>query len=169
MRVKLNVPYAEKDQAKRLGAKWDPTEKVWFVTDSDNLWSFLKWMPKYLSQPSQSSKASSTVSTYEKIAEQRSKKAAKDRAKKQNREAKEAVKKNKREEAKNTHFIAGPITPRTDFSMFDPGCSCVPWEWCEHNPEPANPKTAFVYPAKPEYSFDVAPEHLAHIRSILAE
>lgn len=63
----------------------------------------------------------------------------------------------------------GKTTPRTDFSMFDPGCSCVPWEWCEHNPAPENPKTAFVYPTKPKYSFELAPEHLAHIRSILAK
>lgn len=27
----LNVPYSEKDAAKALGAKWDPTQKVWLA------------------------------------------------------------------------------------------------------------------------------------------
>lgn len=61
----------------------------------------------------------------------------------------------------------GKTTPRTDFSLLDTGCSCVPWEWCEHNPEPANPRPAFVYHS--QYMEPVAPEHLTHIRSILAE
>ena len=30
-RVDLAVPYAEKDDAKRLGAKWDPNTKVWYA------------------------------------------------------------------------------------------------------------------------------------------
>jgi Domain of unknown function (DUF5710) len=30
-RVYLNVPYAEKDAAKQLGAKWDAKAKRWFI------------------------------------------------------------------------------------------------------------------------------------------
>jgi hypothetical protein len=30
-RVFLNVPYAEKDAAKQLGAKWDAKTKRWFI------------------------------------------------------------------------------------------------------------------------------------------
>lgn len=30
MRINLQVPYAEKDAAKRLGARWDMARKVWF-------------------------------------------------------------------------------------------------------------------------------------------
>jgi hypothetical protein len=154
MRVKLNVPYAEKDQAKRLGVKWDPIDKVWFVTETNNLWSFLKWMPKHLSKPSHSEKIVDFSGTNNKVLAQRAKKKAKDQVKQHKKEAKEIARKKAHEEAKNTHFIKGPITPRTDFSMFDPGCSCVPWEWCEHNPDPM---------------IGVVPENLSHIRSIMAE
>ena len=42
-RIDLNVPYKEKDDAKRLGAKWDPTKKVWFVPDGADPTPFAKW------------------------------------------------------------------------------------------------------------------------------
>jgi hypothetical protein len=29
--IYLAVPYAEKDIAKRLGARWDPSEKLWYT------------------------------------------------------------------------------------------------------------------------------------------
>jgi hypothetical protein len=157
MRIDLTVPYAEKDQAKRWGAKWDAARRTWYIENVQNLAPLMRWMPEHLKRPSgtpptlqleHAPPVSGAKLRKLKKAEQRKK---------------------QREVARNTHFIAGPVTPRTDFSMFDPGCSCVPWEWCEHNPEPANPKTAFVYPTKPEYSFELAPENLAHIRSILAE
>ncbi|KJV59284.1 putative dNA primase [Rickettsia felis str. Pedreira] len=41
----LNVPYHEKDQAKRLGAKWDSTEKRWFVPSGVNIDFFARWLP----------------------------------------------------------------------------------------------------------------------------
>ena len=50
MRVNLQVPYAEKDAAKRLGAQWDPARRVWYVQDLEKLEPFLKWMPKYLTK-----------------------------------------------------------------------------------------------------------------------
>ena len=50
MRVDLKVPFAEKDSAKKLGAKWDGEKKVWYVKDLDNLSPFLKWMPEHLSK-----------------------------------------------------------------------------------------------------------------------
>jgi hypothetical protein len=31
-RVYLNVPYDEKDEAKKMGARWDPNCKLWFVS-----------------------------------------------------------------------------------------------------------------------------------------
>ena len=31
-RVRLNVPYEQKDAAKRLGARWDPAERVWWLS-----------------------------------------------------------------------------------------------------------------------------------------
>ncbi len=39
----LNVPYAEKDTAKALGAKWDPAKKKWYAPADVELSSFSKW------------------------------------------------------------------------------------------------------------------------------
>lgn len=52
MRTDLNVPYAEKDKAKRLGARWDIARRVWFVVDVENLEPFLRWIPLHLKKPS---------------------------------------------------------------------------------------------------------------------
>lgn len=43
--VKLNVPFAEKDIAKRLGAKWNPKLKTWYVPSNVGLEPFQKWLP----------------------------------------------------------------------------------------------------------------------------
>lgn len=40
----LQVPFAEKDRAKALGARWDPLERKWY-TESDELAPFRRWMP----------------------------------------------------------------------------------------------------------------------------
>jgi hypothetical protein len=46
-RTYLEVPYEEKDQAKRLGARWDPAAKHWFIdptrTEPDQ---FNRWLPE---------------------------------------------------------------------------------------------------------------------------
>jgi hypothetical protein len=42
----LNVPFEEKEHAKRLGAKWDPTRKTWFVPDGTERALFTKWLPQ---------------------------------------------------------------------------------------------------------------------------
>jgi hypothetical protein len=39
----LNVPYAEKDQAKALGARWDASRKKWYVPDNIDISAFAKW------------------------------------------------------------------------------------------------------------------------------
>ena len=45
-RVTLRVPYEEKEEVKKLGARWDTEKKTWFVmigpTRSIN--SFIKWI-----------------------------------------------------------------------------------------------------------------------------
>lgn len=33
MRIYLGVPFADKDAAKQLGARWDPHKRLWYVTD----------------------------------------------------------------------------------------------------------------------------------------
>jgi len=40
----LKVPYAEKDEAKALGARWNPTRKSWYVPDGVATEPFAKWL-----------------------------------------------------------------------------------------------------------------------------
>jgi hypothetical protein len=42
----LNVPYAEKDQARELGARWNPTRKRWYVPDGVATEPFARWLAK---------------------------------------------------------------------------------------------------------------------------
>lgn len=46
MRIDLNTPFAEKDKAKSLGARWDPAKRVWFIQDVEDLTPFLRWIPE---------------------------------------------------------------------------------------------------------------------------
>ena len=49
MRTDLKVPFAEKEEAKNLGAKWDPKNKTWYVENCSPMSSFAKWLPLSLS------------------------------------------------------------------------------------------------------------------------
>lgn len=42
-KIYINVPYAEKDQAKVLGARWDKQEQSWYVPVGIDLSNFEKW------------------------------------------------------------------------------------------------------------------------------
>lgn len=42
----LAVPYKEKEQAKRLGAKWDKENKLWFAPEGTDLTPLAAWMPE---------------------------------------------------------------------------------------------------------------------------
>nr|WP_308632422.1 DUF5710 domain-containing protein [Massilia sp. YIM B02763] len=42
----LNVPYAEKDEARALGARWNPGRKRWYVPTGVALDPFEKWLAK---------------------------------------------------------------------------------------------------------------------------
>lgn len=44
--TKLDVPYEEKDEVKKLGAKWDPLEKTWYVPEGLSLECFEEWIPE---------------------------------------------------------------------------------------------------------------------------
>ena len=50
MKVYLQVAYKEKDEAKRLGAKWDMARRAWYVENKEDLSPFLKWMPQHLTR-----------------------------------------------------------------------------------------------------------------------
>ena len=45
MRFDLKVPFAEKDAAKALGARWDAANKLWYVMDKADMAPFAKWHP----------------------------------------------------------------------------------------------------------------------------
>lgn len=39
----LNVPFAQKDAAKALGARWDPAKKKWYVPPGKDIAPFAQW------------------------------------------------------------------------------------------------------------------------------
>jgi hypothetical protein len=41
----LDVPFGEKDQAKAIGARWNPVLKQWYVPENLELEPFKKWVP----------------------------------------------------------------------------------------------------------------------------
>lgn len=45
MRINLVTPFAEKDAAKALGARWDSTKKLWYIVDVADFTPFLRWIP----------------------------------------------------------------------------------------------------------------------------
>lgn len=45
MRMDLKVPFAEKDAAKKLGARWDAARKIWYVLAQGDVAPFAKWTP----------------------------------------------------------------------------------------------------------------------------
>ncbi|CAB1370032.1 DUF5710 domain-containing protein [Denitratisoma oestradiolicum] len=63
MRINLKVPFAEKDEAKKLGARWDGARKIWYVENKDDMAPFARWSPHphdstdtRVSQPSRAEK-----------------------------------------------------------------------------------------------------------------
>ncbi len=45
MRHDLKVPFAEKDEAKKLGARWDAARKRWYIQDHLDVALFSRWQP----------------------------------------------------------------------------------------------------------------------------
>lgn len=45
MRLNLKVPFAEKDEAKKLGARWDAARKLWYIDDKTDVAAFIRWSP----------------------------------------------------------------------------------------------------------------------------
>lgn len=41
----LNVPFKEKDEAKALGARWNPERRLWFVPAGADITLFQRWLP----------------------------------------------------------------------------------------------------------------------------
>ena len=47
----LTVPYKEKEQAKKLGAKWDKDNKLWYAPEGTDLTPLAAWMPEKAPTP----------------------------------------------------------------------------------------------------------------------
>ncbi len=45
MRLDLKVPFTEKDQAKKLGARWDAARKTWYIEGKEDTTPFSRWSP----------------------------------------------------------------------------------------------------------------------------
>jgi hypothetical protein len=48
MKTYLEVPFAQKDRAKALGARFDMSRKKWYCPDGVDLMKFKQWIPKDL-------------------------------------------------------------------------------------------------------------------------
>ena len=46
LKIYLNVPYAQKDAAKALGARWDAPAKRWYVPADKDVTLFAQWQPE---------------------------------------------------------------------------------------------------------------------------
>jgi hypothetical protein len=44
-RINLTVPFADKDQAKSLGAKWDANLKRWYIDADADMGKYRRWLP----------------------------------------------------------------------------------------------------------------------------
>jgi Domain of unknown function (DUF5710) len=53
-KIYLNVPYAQKDTAKALGARWDAVVKKWFVPADKNSPLFAQWHVEVSTEPKKS-------------------------------------------------------------------------------------------------------------------
>ena len=42
-KIYLNVPFAQKDEAKALGARWDAVQKKWYAPTDKDIALFAKW------------------------------------------------------------------------------------------------------------------------------
>ena len=40
----LNDPFNEKDEVKKLGARWNPDIKKWYIHKREDYYKFAKWM-----------------------------------------------------------------------------------------------------------------------------
>ena len=45
MRINLQTTFAEKDQVKALGARWDVARKTWYIENVEDLTPFKRWIP----------------------------------------------------------------------------------------------------------------------------
>lgn len=63
-KIYLNVPFAQKDEAKALGARWDAIKKKWFVPADKDITLFARWQAESGVAESLISKTSSGAKTH---------------------------------------------------------------------------------------------------------
>ena len=44
MRINLKVEFKDKEEVKRLGARWDGIKKTWYIVNQENLSLFKRWL-----------------------------------------------------------------------------------------------------------------------------
>lgn len=104
MRIDLNVPFAEKDEAKKMGAWWDGYRRTWYVKDVEDLTPFARWFK------------ARQDSRHEVPAPITGKKAQKIQASKDRQRAR----------------MLEPVTTHSSVYIAHCGCDVLPWEDCEH-------------------------------------
>lgn len=67
--IKLQVPYAQKDVAKSMGARWDQAGKTWYVPPGALATRFEHWMPsidasRKIDPPKSAKKSKPRVDSY---------------------------------------------------------------------------------------------------------
>ena len=166
MRINLDCPYAEKDQAKALGARWDG--KTWYIIDVEDLTPFMRWIHSKAPEPVSVEMITLTEylrSEYGSKVKALSFAAAKafgipypppkgwaekyahrsiraDQWPKRGKESAAKHKKTRKPPAhKSAHHGVNQLAPVVTKSVYVPHCGCYhvpPWEDCEHTEAAAN-------------------------------
>ena len=105
MRINLATPFAEKDAAKALGARWDSAKKIWYITDVADLTPFARWIPDLKAATAGAAPSTATAGP-------------------QNRASGPVV--DKRAGG------GGGVTTRPKAAVPHCGCDVLPWVDCEH-------------------------------------
>lgn len=62
--VLLNVPFADKDAVKALGARWNGVERKWFVPEGMPVEPFVRWMPRQAGNETPDDSGSVSLSSF---------------------------------------------------------------------------------------------------------
>lgn len=64
------TPFAEKEIAKALGARWDGARRIWYVVDIEDLAPFKRWIPDFQASADSSSSSKQRLPTPSALTEQ---------------------------------------------------------------------------------------------------
>ena len=71
MRIYLDIPYTDKELAKNKGCYWDGQKKKWFIDNPIHMDQYMRWMPKHLLKPTDSTPIKHTPFVNTKISKDR--------------------------------------------------------------------------------------------------